>query len=210
MKPLSDEHFDESISLREIIEKYLIYWKWFVLSVLIIGALAFFKLRYEAPQYNINATILIKNKEKGNSFADLSDFEDLGLFGSGGDNSLENEMQILKSRSLMTKVIEELKLNVKYFIENSPYNKEQFLNSPIALHIKSDSSTINSIETNFQILIQSNKKFQFIGFDEIPVGNYKFGKDFNINLGNKLRIDKRLINIKLNKNFHKDIIGKKC
>ena len=98
MKPLSDEHFDESISLREIVEKYLIHWKWFVFSVLIVGVLAFFKLRYEVPQYNINATILIKKNEKGNSFTDLSDFEDLGLFGSGGDNSLENEMQILKSR----------------------------------------------------------------------------------------------------------------
>ncbi|MCF6224520.1 MAG: polysaccharide biosynthesis tyrosine autokinase [Flavobacteriaceae bacterium] len=206
---LSDGRFDESISFRDVLEKYLIHAKWFVLSIILFGVLAFFKLRYEVPQYKVNATILIKSKEKGNSFADLSDFEDLGLFGSGGDNSLENEMQILKSRSLMTKVVNELKLNIRYFIEESPYNKEQFLKSPITLHIKSDSSTINSIGTNLQILIHSNKKFQFIGFDEIPIGNYEFGKDFNANLGNELRIDNRLVNIELNENFHKDLIGKK-
>lgn len=205
----SDGNFDESVSLRDVFDKYIKHIKWFILSVLVFLVLAFFKLRYEVPQYNINATILIKEKEKGSSFTDLSDFEDLGLFSSGGDNSLENEMQILKSRSLITKVVNELKLNIRYFIEESPYNKEQFLKSPIALHIKSDSSTINNIGTNFQILIQSNKEFQFIGFDEVPVGNYEFGKDFNANLGNELRIDKRLINIELNKNFHKDLIGKK-
>ena len=62
-KDFSDEHFDESIGFREMIEKYLIHWKWFFLSVIIFGVLTFFKLRYEVPQYNVNATILIKKKE---------------------------------------------------------------------------------------------------------------------------------------------------
>ena len=209
MKPLSDQHFDESISFREMVEKYLIHLKWFILSVLMFGVLAFFKLRYEVPQYNVNATILIKKKEKGSSFADLSEFEDLGLFGSGGDNSLENEMQILKSRTLMNMVVKELKLNIQYNIEDTPYSIEQYPNYPITLNILSDSISINNIGSSFEIVVKSNKKFEFIGFDEISIGDKTFGKDFKVNLGNENSSNIRLISIDSNKDLIKDLIGKK-
>ena len=126
----SDEQFDESVSIREVLEKYLIHLKWFILSVLIFAVLAFFKLRYEVPNYNVNASILIKEQERGRSINDLSAFEDMGLLGMDNAN-LENEMQILKSKALMTQVVKELKLNFRYFIENTPYDKEQYPNFPI-------------------------------------------------------------------------------
>jgi len=204
----SDSSFDESVGFRDVFEKYLIHFKWFVLCVLVFGVLAFFKLRYEVPQYNINASILIKEKEKGNSINDLSSFEDLGLF-SSGDNSLENEIQILKSRRLMTKVVDELKLNTRYFIDESPYDKEQYPNFPVLLHIKSDSSTINRIGTNFMIHIKSKNKFEFFGFDEVSQGLKIFGENFEANIGNKENIDNRVISIDLNNHFTEDIVDKK-
>ena len=207
-KNVYSDKFEESISLRETIEKYLTHWKWFVLSVLIVGVLAFFKLRKEIPQYNVNATILIKEKEKGNSFTDLSAFEDLGLFTSGGDNSLQNEMEILKSRRLMMEVVKELKLNVRYFFKQTPYNKEIYPNFPVILNILSDSSSINNIGTSFEIIIKSVNKFEFIGFDEISIGNQLFGKEFKVNLGGEGRIDMRLISIDINKDQAKNLIGK--
>ena len=75
----------------------------------------------------------------------------MGLFGSG-DNSLENEIQIIKSRGLIRQVVKELKLNIRYFIEDSPYDIEQYPNFPIVLNFKSDSSSIDNIQTNFKII----------------------------------------------------------
>ncbi|MCF6296586.1 MAG: polysaccharide biosynthesis tyrosine autokinase [Flavobacteriaceae bacterium] len=202
-----DEDFEESISFREALEKYLRHIKWFILSVLVFGIFAFLKLRYEVPNYNINASILIKEQEKGSSFSDLSSFENLGLFGSN-DESLENEIQIIKSRTLMTKVVNELKLNIRYYIKNSPYNLEQYPNFPIIVHFKSDSSkSINNIATNFKIFIKSEKEFEFIDFDKVSIGNKIFGKDFKANLGNEEMSNNRLISIELNKNFDTNIIG---
>ena len=93
---IREEASDESISLREIVEKYLVHYKWFILSLTVFIAIAYFKYITEIPVYKSTAAILIKEKEKGNSINDLSGCEDLGLFGSS-DNSLENEIQILTS-----------------------------------------------------------------------------------------------------------------
>ncbi len=205
----SDEQFDESISIREVIEKYTAHFKWFVLSVLIFGVLAFLKLRYEAPKYKIDASILIKEQERGNSITNLQGFEDLGLFGMG-DNNLQNEMQILTSRKLMTQVVQELKLNIRYFIEEKPYDRETYPNFPVLVHINSDSSTVDRISTSFEILVRDDKEFEFIDVKEINYGKRHFSKEFKADLGNKEdMIDQRLISIDRNNNFLEDLKGKK-
>jgi len=203
----SDQDFDESVGVRELLEKYLIHLKWFILSVLIFGALAFLKLRYEVPLYKISSSILIKEKDKGSSYADLSSFEDLGLFGSG-DNKLENEIQVLKSRKLMTKVVEELKLNTRYYIEDSPYNIELYPNFPVLINFKNDSISNENFSTNFKIIVKSSTRFDFIDFDGYSIENKTFGTDFQANLGNEYLPNKQFISIDLNDNFNEDIIGK--
>lgn len=204
----SDEHFDESISIREIVEKYTKHLKWFILSILIFGVLAFLKLRYEVPKYKVDASILIKEQERGNSIGDLQGFEDLGLFGMG-DNNLQNEMEIIKSRKLMTQVVNELKLNTQYFIENSPYDIETYPNFPVFVHINSDSSTVNKIGTSFEIFVKSKKEFEFIDVNEINYGVRSFSKEFKADLGNKEVSDQRMISIDVNEGFNGEIIGKK-
>lgn len=205
----SDEYFDESISIREVVEKYTAHLKWFILSVLIFGVLAFFKLRYEVPKYKIDASILIKDQERGRSITDLQGFEDLGLFGMG-DNNLQNEMQILKSRKLMTQVVKELKLNISYFIEDTPYDREAYPNYPILIHIVSDTANIQNIGTSFEILVKNNKEFEFTDVKELNYGTKSFSKEFKADLGNKEDIiDKRQISIDLNKNFKGNLAGKR-
>jgi len=204
----SEEQFDESTSIREVIEKYSIHLKWFILSVLVFGVLAFLKLRYEVPKYKVDATILIKEQERGGSISDLQGFEDLGLFGSG-DNNLQNEMQILTSRKLMTQVVKELELNVRYFIEDTPYYYETYPNFPVLVRINSDSSTVDRVGTSFEILVRDDKEFEFIDSKELNYGRRYFSKEFKVDFGNKKDvIDQRLITIDLNNDFSEDLKGK--
>ena len=84
------------IEIKELVEKYLANWKWFLLSAILFLVLAFFYLRKETPKYEVNATILIKDKEKGTSIDDFTTFEDLGLTGANSNN-LENEIHLLSS-----------------------------------------------------------------------------------------------------------------
>ena len=208
MNEFSNENFDDSSEFKDMLEQYIGHYKWFILSVVLFGLVAFFYIRVQIPKYNISATILIKDKEKGASYADLSAFESLGLFGSG-ENSIENEIQILQSRRLMAKVVEELQLNIRYFIEDSPYDKEQYPNFPVILKFKSDEMDMNEIGTNFEILIKSGDKFEFIGFDDKSLGTKSFGEYFYADLGNEDFTNRQRISIERNENFKDDLIGEK-
>lgn len=200
LKQFHQEATDESVSIREMLEKYSIYLKWFILSVVIFLILAFLKVYYETPQYNISASILIKDKDNGDSFADLSDFADMGLFGNS-KNSLENEIEILKSRRLITKVVEELKLNISYFIEDSPIDREMFPNFPVVLHFTTDSLNTDHLGGQLKLIIKSADKFEFFDVNESSVGIKSFKESFKVNFGEADQPDFRTISISKNENY---------
>jgi len=204
----SYDGYDDSTSFREVIDQYLVHIKWFIYSVLFLIIVAFFYLRHEVPKYEATASILIQDVQEGSSMSNLSEIDGLGLFGASS-SSLENEIHLLTSRRLMTNVVKELKLNIRYFVEDSPYDKEQFPNFPIVLNFKSDLSTVYEIGTNFEILIKSKKSFEFIDFDDRSLGFQSFGKSFQADLGNDKFSNKRKISIDLNENFGEELVGKR-
>ena len=51
---------EDSFNLYEIVFKYLIYWPWFIASVLVCLIGTFVYLRYQAPVYNVKSAVLIK------------------------------------------------------------------------------------------------------------------------------------------------------
>ena len=104
---------NDTINIRAELEKYLIHWKWFALGILISIIGAFLYLRYSTPKYSVSATILIKNDKKGGLSDELAAFGDLGIIG-GSSNSIDNEIEIIKSRKLIHDVITRLNLNIKY------------------------------------------------------------------------------------------------
>lgn len=204
----SNDNFDDSINFRHVLDKYLIHIKWFILSSCVFIILAYFQLRTEIPKYQVSSKILIKDKEKGSSVNELGAFEDLGIFGSN-NNSLENEILILTSRRLMKNVVNELKLNVRFFIENSPYNLEQYPDFPFTINFPEDTSAndksfikkINNISTSFGINVTSINKFEYINSEGVSEGIKEFGKKFKTDKGN--------IEIDLNDTWVDRVRGKK-
>ena len=134
---LIEEQSDHT--LKDILIKYLYNWKWFVLSVVVSMISGFVYLRYQAPMYEVNASILIKDDKKGGNISDeLSAFEDLGIFKNG--KNIDNEIEILKSRALMTRVVNELHLNISYYSFGRPIEHERFFDTPIACqYLRADS-----------------------------------------------------------------------
>ncbi|MEL4455474.1 GumC family protein [Lutimonas vermicola] len=202
----SDKSFDNTKNFKQVLEKYASHYKWFIFSVLFFGIVTFITVRTLTPKFYISASILIKEIEEGKSISDLSSFEDLGLFGSE-DRTLENEIQILKSRNLMQNVVRELKLNVLYFIEDSPYDKEQYPNFPILVNIGSSNFPEDEIKTEFKIKVLSATKLKFTDFDGNSVSGKLFGEKFQANLGNDDFINESRISIDLNPNFEGELIG---
>src|SRR4051812_47559690 len=91
--------------LRDLFDNYLAHWKWFVLGIALSLVGAYFYTRYSVKLYEVKASVLIKDDEKGDVLSDFSAFKDLDI--AQGHSNLDNEIEILKSRRLMSAVVDE-------------------------------------------------------------------------------------------------------
>ena len=115
---------EETLSMRNELEKYLYHWKWFVLSVFSALIVAFFYLRYATPKYEVETSLLIKQDDNMMG-SELAAFQDMGLLGSGNSN-IQNEIQLLKSRTLARSVAKDLNLTTRYFRQGTLKESEAY------------------------------------------------------------------------------------
>lgn len=173
---------NDSINLRAELEKYLVYWKWFLLSVMICGGLAIFYAKTKVNIFETNTSVLVK--DKGGPASELMVFQDLSSLGAGGNN-VADEIEVLNSRSLADSYAKKLNLNVEIFQKKGLKNVELFTNRPFEYKILSDKSNFFNLDTVFNIKIKSNSNFEYKleGLDEfkkvkfgekIKIGSYEF------------------------------------
>lgn len=154
------EENDDEINIREIFEKFKYYWKWYLLSLLLTASLAFFYLSKTLKQYQVSTTIFIADKESGGLASELSAFEDIGILSTGSNKSIITETGVLKSKSLMQKVIKDLKLNIAYFVEDKLIMNELYgENVPIIANFHIKDSILYNISETFSILPKSETTF---------------------------------------------------
>ncbi len=151
---------DDDFNIREALEKYSRHYKWFLLGVMIALAAAFVYLRYATYQYEVSSTILIDDKEKGGGLnSELSAFKDLGLI-TDSKISLDTEMGILKSRTLMERVIKDLGLQVSYYRKGRIGIKEIYQNNvPLNVNLFINDSILHKLDTIFSITARSATRF---------------------------------------------------
>ncbi len=128
----SSENLEQEFNLRAILDNYLAHWRWFLLGVIISLVIAFVYLRYSTPQYQATTTILVKDEKKGGMLSELSAFADMGL-GAGIKSNVDNEIEILKSRTLIESTAKKLDLNISLIIKGKITNSEIFEKLPINL-----------------------------------------------------------------------------
>jgi len=150
---VGDENQSEEINIQEILFKYLSYWKWFVISIVACLAIAFLYLRYATPVYNVSAAIIIKDDKKGgNGTSELSVFEGMGLL--GGTNNVDNEIEVLKSKSTIKSVVNALGLHTSYRLKGAISSTELYLNSP--LEVRMDQQALDTLSSGIVLNLIMN------------------------------------------------------
>lgn len=130
------EQSEEQVNIQELLFRYLIHWPWFVVSIIICIACAWGYLRLTTPIYNISATVLIKDEKKGGGASMSSDLEKMGLEGFVSSSSnVDNEIEVLRSRSLAREVVNNLGLFVTYMDEDEFPSKELYHTSPVLVSL---------------------------------------------------------------------------
>lgn len=130
------EQSEEQVNIQELLFRYLIHWPWFVVSIIICIACAWGYLRLTTPIYNISATVLIKDEKKGGGASMSSDLEKMGLEGFiSSSSNVDNEIEVLRSKSLARKVVNNLGLFVTYMDEDEFPSKELYHTSPVLVSL---------------------------------------------------------------------------
>lgn len=189
---LVEEKVEESGGLKtrtfkEVFVDYLSYWKLFVFCIGIAVVASITYLRYSVPVYNSSAKILIKNNEKKNTGqTEYSAFEDLEIFNNF--NSVDNEKSILKSRKLISKVVQDFNLNIEYYSKGSLtgfQQREIFENRPFSLAFADTSNP--STNLSFLVKIKDIAQYEILDPEEKVIGISKFNAIIEFN-GNKFKL----------------------
>ncbi|HEU0137350.1 MAG TPA: Wzz/FepE/Etk N-terminal domain-containing protein, partial [Flavobacterium sp.] len=195
---LKETSEDNNISIRELIDQYLIHWKWFIIALVAALVCAFLYLRYTVPEYRTSAVIMVKDERKGGMQSEMTAFSDLGLM-TGIKSNVDNEIEIIRSRTIVEKSVKKLNLNVSYYVEGRFKTVEVYKDKPIDIAFFDQKEAFYKSPLTFTIRSKSEDKFEIITASETNLGVFTYG--------NILRFDNfRMIVTKgaLKKNYKKD------
>ena len=166
-------------SIREELDKYFFYWRWFIVSALACLVVAFLYLRYATPIYSASTTILVKDEKKGGLASEFSGLSEIGLLGKAKSN-VDNEIEILKSRTLIEKTVKELRLNYIYIKEGIVKAPEIYNGSEIIIDFTSNVSEELTKVKKFKIEGVSNTQFKLIDGLDKELGNYSYNQTISL------------------------------
>ncbi len=169
----------QGFDLNEIIGTYTKYWKWFALSVILAVAIAFVYLRYAIPQYAAVAKIQILEQQSSGT---LDLFQDLNLF-SNAKNKVEDEIEILKSRSNFIEVAKSLDLNIRMYAMGNVISSEIYHDQPVKLSFLIEDALMSTINLSLFLDLKSNTTFGYSLAEDDPVTVGSFGRNITTPFG---------------------------
>lgn len=127
---------EENINIREVIENYLIYWKWILVSTIVFLVFGTIYLMTQEKVYEFKASVLVIDpRSQMGEMAILSELSSMGLTTSR--NATNNEERVLKSTHLIKRVVNSLKLHTTYSYKVRLAKQELYNDSPYNIELDS-------------------------------------------------------------------------
>ena len=178
---VNEERDDSLLNFQFLIKTFILNWQWFLLSLIITMSAAMIYVRYSLPVYQVSAKVLIKDEDNTSSRGrsnQIMNTNTLGILTS--TDGFDNELEILKSKSLAEETVLDLKLYVNYYsvgkiidvpvYDETPVlvdlNKEKLevLEGPVKLQISKD----NNIYNVQGVCVRNGAKQVFKGQGKLP------------------------------------------
>lgn len=179
---VEEDSEQSSFNFQKLYTIFILYWKWFVLSIIICLGCSYLYLRYKSPVYATSAKLLIKddsNNKSASAKDAISGMVDFGIISS--NYGVDNEIEILNTRTLAAEAVRDLKLYTSYWKKGRVKSVILYKNQPInvdvdAAHLEKLNAPISmSIERDENKYIVKGK--YYVSVDENTVeGPFKFEK----------------------------------
>lgn len=157
----TSERRNDNVDVVAMWRKICKKWYLFVGSVFVCLVLAVCYLMIATPQYEILADVLVNEDEKqgGSGLSSLMGDVSGGGFslnGMIGGGSVNDEILVISSHSIIREMVKRLELNKVYTSKKNFFNKvEYYGNSPITIDIPE--SMLDTLLSGFVVKVQTNK-----------------------------------------------------
>ena len=185
----SESQKEDEIEIAKYFFLMLSNWYWFALALSISFFCAWFYINHTLPTWRVSSTVLIEDNKKGNSLINSKDM--LSGFGvMPGMQSLDNQLIILTSWTLIEKTLSKLPFYIEYYVQGKVNKVAFYPDSPIRIYSVNETSPVRNIE--FEIKLVNDIKYSIISTNSDILNFEKqaqFGDTIDIN-GWKIRIEK--------------------
>ncbi len=160
---------EKEITLRQILDFFLNNWGWFLISVVLCFGTGYLLTQTMTRMYVSSASIRVDEDYMRDASADITDFSGGGLFKS--TSSVDNEVLVLKSRTLMLKVVKNLKAHISYYIDGRLRTQEIYsLLSPVELVVP------DSLKRRFTVQLRLKSDTEYVAqVDDGPSEAHPYG-----------------------------------
>ncbi|EOS19329.1 MULTISPECIES: GumC family protein [Parabacteroides] len=151
---------DTPLNLFKGIKEAFHYWKWFLISVVVCVTLSVLYVWITQPVYQVDANVLIKTEsEKGGASAAMSSMLQGFSFGSSlgvGGASVDDELLLINSYTLLRQSVAELGLNTRYTSGGLFSKVDYFGDSPFTVTSKDSLAETFTSQITFKLKVESN------------------------------------------------------
>ena len=198
MEKIYTDYLDSDYDLKEQVMRYVSFWPYLLISTIFFLSIAFFYLRYTTYSYESNAVIEILDEAQDSEMALPTE---LTVFNRSMIN-LENEINILKSYNLHSKVVSELNSNVSFYnvgtIKKSRSTSEEWYdNYKLDFNIDTDevkstmtySMVVNENKLTVYTLSSSGSIIKSDSFESLKTSTKAHDLPFNLEIENDQNLD---------------------
>ena len=159
MEPQKNEPQQEDvIDLRKLFFKFLSYWHFFAIAIIVALICAWLYNRYVTTRYRVTSTLLIEEDKKGGAAIGTDQLlQGFGL--KSGMQNLDNQIQILSSWSLIGRTLDSLAFGTEYYYRGRIKKAALYPKHPITVIQDSFGTLPFDIEFKFTYLGNGNNKF---------------------------------------------------
>ena len=157
---------EESLDIKAVLFRFLRYWYWFALTLVLALVGAYLFNKYAEPEYKASGTVLVTDDSQGNM-----------LFNKGfrpfmSQVKLENEIAILSSYQMRLNAAREMNWQTTLIRQGQFRPNEVYENRPF--FIEFDTNYVQPVNTKFHVTLQDLNQYRISFNGEFGVDLYDF------------------------------------
>lgn len=143
---------EKALEIRYVVAKYIRYWPWYLVFIIIFVAATYLFHRYTVDEYEVNGSLVIKT----NTSPEARILDRSNIFNSG--INLENDILRLRSKNMAREALTKLHFDVEYYAKTNIKDIELYDRSPIRIEV--DWNHLQVTEAPVELEILSEETFR--------------------------------------------------